>query len=149
MDETPKESLVEGTKDPLIRVLNKCVVISVKVLAILMVLVVWLALLDVLIHMVQDFSIPPLGIFNIEKLLSTLGNVLVVLIAVEVFLNIIFYLKKDAIHVPLVLATALTAVARKVLIFDYTLTSPIYIFGVASVIMALGITYWLITKKLD
>lgn len=147
MEHPPKESLVEENKDPLIRYLNKAVVLSVKVLAILMVFVVWLALADVIIHMIRELGAPPFGFFNVDNLLTTLGNFLVVLIAIEIFLNIVFYLKEDAIHVPLVLATALTAVARKVIIFDYTASNPIYVFGAASVILSLGVTYWLITKK--
>ena len=82
-----------------------------------------------------------------ETLIATLGNFLVVLIAIEIYLNIIFYLKQDAIHVPLVIATALTAVARKVIIFDYNSVSALHILGAACVIFALGLTYWLITKK--
>ncbi len=141
------ESLVEKDKNPLIRHLNKCVVLAVKILACLMVIVVWLALADVVIHMVKEIQNPPYGLFSIEALIATLGNFLLVLIAIEIFLNIVFYLKRDAVHVPLVLATALTAVARKVIIFDYANVSPIHLFGTASVIIALGLTYWLITKK--
>ena len=39
------------------------------------------------------------------------------------------------------------AIARKVIIFDFKQITPIYIFGTASVILALGITYWLVEKK--
>ena len=112
-----------------------------------MVFVVWLALADVIFHMYQEFQVSPVGLFNVEKLISTMGNFLVVLIAIEIFMNIIFYLKKDAIHVPLVIATALTAVSRKVIIFDYKVIDSIHFFGVASLIFALGFVYWLITKK--
>jgi uncharacterized membrane protein (DUF373 family) len=38
------------------------------------------------------------------------------------------------------------AIARKVIIFDFNKITPIYIFGTASVILALGIAYWLIRK---
>lgn len=147
MDDNVKESLIEESHDPLIRYLNKAVVFSVKVLAVMMVLIIWIALADVLIHMYRELEDPLKGLFNLDRLLLMLGNFLVVLIAIEIFLNIIFYLKKDAIHVPLVLATALTAIARKVIIFDYAAVSPMYLVGVASVVLSLGITYWLITKK--
>lgn len=145
--EPGQESLVEENKNPLVRNLNKAVVMAVKVLAVLMVVVVWLALADVVVHMVRELKAPPLGLFNVETLIATLGNFLVVLIAIEIFLNIVFYLKRDAIHVPLVLATALTAAARKVIIVDYTAVDALHIFGIASVIFALGLTYWLVTKK--
>jgi uncharacterized membrane protein (DUF373 family) len=145
--DAPKESLIEKTKDPLIRYLNQAVIICVKVLAVLMVIVIWLALIDVIVHMIHELNAPPLGLFKVETLIATLGNFLLVLIAIEIFLNIVFYLKQDAIHVPLVLATALTAVARKIIIFDYATINPLHIFGAAAVIFSLGLTYWLITKK--
>lgn len=147
MDVGHKESLIQENKDPLIRILNKAVILCVKILAVLMVLVVWIALADVVVHMVQELQTVPIGLFNVDKLIGVLGNFLVVLIAIEIFMNIIFYLKQDAIHVPLVLATALTAIARKVIIFDYTGVDPLVIFGVASVILSLGISYWLVTKR--
>lgn len=142
-----QESLIENDENPLVRNLNKAVLLSVKILAILMVVVIWLSLADVILHMYRELQNVPYGLFNVETLITTLGNFLVVLIAIEIFLNIIFYLKKDAIHVPLVLSTALTAAARKVIIFDYATMNPLHIFGIASVIFALGLTYWLITRK--
>lgn len=151
MDHEPQESLVQGTHDPLISFLNKTVVFSVKILAVLMVIVIWWALADVIIHLSQQLIILPTSTatFNVERLISILGDFLAVLIAIEIFMNIIFYLKKDAIHVPLVLATALTAVARKVIVLDYTVATPLTVIAVAAAIAALGITYWLITKKTD
>ena len=41
----------------------------------------------------------------------------------------------------------LMAIARKVIIFDYDNITPPFIYGTAAVVLALGITYWLITKK--
>lgn len=146
MHDQPKESLTDSTHDPLINFLNKFVVLSVKLLAIFMVIVIWWALADVVIHISEQviFSKTP---FNVDRLIYVLGDFLAVLIAIEIFMNIVFYLKKDAIHVPLVLSTALTAVARKVIIIDYINTSPVTIFATAAVIGAVGITYWLVTKK--
>jgi uncharacterized membrane protein (DUF373 family) len=147
MEEQPKESLIEKTRDPLISTLNRLVVISVKILAILMVLVIYLAMIDAMVHLYRQVTTSIASAFSVEKLISTLGAFLAVLIAIEIFLNIIFYLKRDAIHVPLVLATALTAVARKVIILDYNIISPAALMSIAGVIFALGITYWLIVKK--
>lgn len=147
MDNKPQESLVDDNHDPLISLLNKLVVICVKMLAVLMVFVIYLAMIDVIIHLYQQISLSINSAFSVEKLITTLGTFLAVLIAIEIFLNIVFYLKKDAIHVPLVLATALTAVARKVIILDYSTSTPLSMLGLAAVILALGISYWLITKK--
>lgn len=147
MDDQSKESLIQEDRDPLISHLNKWVVICVKALAVLVVFVIYLSLIDVVIHLYNQITFSINSAFSVEKLISTLGTFLAVLIAIEVFLNIVFYLKKDAIHVPLVLATALTAIARKVIILDYATSTPLSMIGLAAIILALGISYWLITKK--
>lgn len=69
------------------------------------------------------------------------------LIAIEIFINISMYLSTDVIPVRLVVATALMAIARKVIIFDFERITPPFLYGTAAVVMALGITYWLITKR--
>ncbi len=47
----------------------------------------------------------------------------------------------------LVLATALMAIARKVIVLDYQTLEPEYIWATAAVVFALSIGYWLVTKK--
>jgi len=69
------------------------------------------------------------------------------LIAIEIFINITLYLKTDVIPVRLVVATALMAISRKVIIFDFEKITPQYVLGTAAVVLALGITYWFITRK--
>lgn len=147
MDNSKEESLIRDTRDPLISFLNKIVVVCVKVLASLMALVIIWGVVDVVVHLYRQFTTSVASSFSSENLIVTLGSFLAVLIAIEIFLNIVFYLKRDAIHVPLVLATALTAVARKVIIFDYTVITPHYIFATAALILAVGVTYWLVTQK--
>jgi uncharacterized membrane protein (DUF373 family) len=143
----PNESLTNEPKDKLIGFANKIIIYSVKFLALLMVIVILWSLLDVIMHLYHNVSLSFESRFNAEVLLQTLGSFLAVLIAIEVFLNIVFYLSKDAIHVPLVLATALTAIARKVIIMDITTIAPLYAFAIAALIFALGISYWLVTRK--
>ena len=121
--ETP-ESLVAQQHDWLVRHLNRAVVFAVKILAVLITLVIFWGVIDVIAHLYLQFTKGIAGIFYAENLVSILGSFLVVMIAIEVFLNIVFYLKKDALHVQLVLATALTAVARKVIVFDYSSSPP-------------------------
>jgi uncharacterized membrane protein (DUF373 family) len=48
--------------------------------------------------------------------------------------------------VRLVVATALMAIARKVIVFDYNELGFPYVFATAAVLFSLGITYWLITR---
>jgi uncharacterized membrane protein (DUF373 family) len=86
-------------------------------------------------------------LLQINDILATFGAFLAVLIAIEIFINISMYLSTDVIPVRLVIATALMAIARKVIIFDFERITPPYIYGTAAVVLALGITYWLITKR--
>jgi uncharacterized membrane protein (DUF373 family) len=39
------------------------------------------------------------------------------------------------------------AISRKVIIFDYKELTPMYILATAAVVLALGITYWLVSLK--
>lgn len=88
-------------------------------------------------------------LLNISDVFSTFGASLAVLIAIEVFLNITLYLRDSVIHVKLVLATALMAIARKVIVFDYKALGPEYVAATAAVVLALGISYWLMAAKVS
>lgn len=81
-------------------------------------------------------------------MLETFGAFLAILIAIEIFINIRLYLGAHVLPVQLVIATALMAIARKVIVLDYEKITPDYIFATAAVVLGLGVTYWLITKKL-
>ncbi|MEA3240478.1 MAG: phosphate-starvation-inducible PsiE family protein [Pseudomonadota bacterium] len=39
------------------------------------------------------------------------------------------------------------AISRKVIIFDFEKITPPFILATAAVVFALGVTYWLISKK--
>ena len=71
---------------------------------------------------------------------------MVVLIAIEIFINIRLYLGSNTLPIKLVIGTALMAIARKVIVLDLENTTAIYIFAIASVVLALGVAYWLVGK---
>lgn len=144
-----EESLTQDSHhhDVLIKHLNKVVVFCVKCLAVLMVVVVVWGVVDVIAHLYFQIRERLESIYEMDNFFSILGTFLAVLIAIEIFKNIVFYLRKDAIHVPLVLATALTAVARKVIIIDYSAIDSMQMLATAAIILAVGITYWLIIKQ--
>lgn len=84
---------------------------------------------------------------SISDILATFDTFLAVLITMEIFINITLYLKTDVIPVRLVVVTALMAISCKVIIFDFKKVTPPFVLGTAAVVLALGITYWLISKK--
>jgi len=140
-------SLNDSDKDPFIAFLHKIIRGAIKVLAGLMVLVIVWGIGDVIYVLYQRLMAPPFLLLSISDILATFGAFIAVLIAIEIFENITLYLKTNVLPVQLVIATALMAISRKVIIFDYKEITPLYIFGTAAVILALGITYWLINKK--
>ena len=133
-------------EDPTIRFLHRIIRIAVKALAVLMVVVIVWGIGDVVFVLYERFAEPPVMLLRINDLFATFGAFLAVLIAIEIFVNISMYLSSNVIPVRLVVATALMAIARKVIIFDYDRLTPDYVYGTAAVVMALGVTYWLITK---
>ncbi|MGB5835375.1 MAG: phosphate-starvation-inducible PsiE family protein [Thiohalocapsa sp.] len=82
-----------------------------------------------------------------REIVVTFGVFLAVLIAIETFMKTTLYLRDDVVHVRLVIATALMAIARKVIIFDFEKLQPMYVPATAAVVLALGLVYWLMDRK--
>ena len=139
------EELPDDHNDPLIKFLHKTIRNAVKLLAVLMAMVIIWGVGDVVLVLYQRLMTPPMYLLNISDILATFGAFLAVLIAIEIFTNITLYIRKDVIPVKLVVATALMAMSRKVIVFDFKELTPLYILATAAVVMALGITYWLIS----
>ncbi len=139
--------LPDEHKDPLIQFLHLTIRMAVKVLAILMALVIIWGVGDVIYVLYQRLMTPPLYLINISDIFATFGAFLAVLIGIEIFINITIYIRDDVLPVKLVIATALMAISRKVIVFDFKELTPMYIFATSAVVLALGITYWLIRKE--
>ena len=133
--------------DPFIQLLNRTIRMAVKFLALLMVIVIFLGVIDVVYVIYQKIMSPPFLLLTINDMLETFGAFLAVLIAIEIFLNITLYIRSDVIPVKLVVATALMAISRKVIVFDFKNLPPEYVAASSLVVISLGITYWLIQKK--
>jgi uncharacterized membrane protein (DUF373 family) len=142
-----KEKTMKHENEPLIANLQKVIYFSVRILAILMTFVIFWGVIDVCWILYKRLSQPPYFLLNISDILATFGAFLAVLIAIEIFINITIYLKEEIIHVKIVMATALMAIARKVIVFDFKEILPMYVFATAAVILALSIGYWLVTLR--
>jgi uncharacterized membrane protein (DUF373 family) len=120
---------------------------AVRALAVLMTGVIVFGVADVVYVLYKRLMAEPRGLLEISDILATFGAFMAVLIAIEVFVNIISYLRDDVIHVRIVLATAMMAIARKVIILDYNTTSPQYIYATAAVVAAMALAYWLVVRE--
>jgi len=133
--------------EPLINHLGNVVHHAVRVLAVMMTLVILWSVIDVGIILAKEVMTPPYGLISLNDILTIFGAFLAVLIAIEIFQNITIYLKEEVIHVQIVIATALMAISRKIIILDFEKVEPAYVWASAAVILALGITYWLVAFK--
>ena len=96
-------------REPLIQRLRSMIRIAVRILAVLMVFVIFWGVIDVAWVLYKELTTPPYGMLTINDILATFGAFMGVLIAIEIFVNINIYLRDDVIHVKIVLATALMA----------------------------------------
>lgn len=133
-------------EDPVIRVSNMLIRQLTRALSVLMVLVIGWTIIDAFYTFAVQLIDTPVLLIEGKDLLIVLGAVLSVLIAIEVYTNAALYLTSNVIHVRLVVATALMAVARKVITFDYKEMDALHIFAYAALALALGIAYWLSSK---
>jgi uncharacterized membrane protein (DUF373 family) len=138
------ERLHPRVDDGLLRLLRQFIRLAVKMLAALMALVIFFGVIDVVYILFLRLTDEPRFLLDITDILATFGAFMAVLIAIEIFENITVYLRDDVIHVRIVMATALMAIARKVIILDFNDTEPSYVFGLAAVVMAMSIGYWLV-----
>ncbi len=134
-------------REPLIQILRTVVRMAIRVLAILMTIVILWGVADVIMVLYQELRSPPVLMLTISDILILFGAFMAVLIAIEILINIIIYLRDDVIHLKIVMATALMAISRKVIIMDFTSLSAEYIFAVATVTLAMSVGYWLVVIK--
>ncbi|PWQ95566.1 phosphate-starvation-inducible PsiE family protein [Leucothrix pacifica] len=138
------EEIPEDHNDPLLKHLHRAIRFAIRILAVLMVLVIFWSIADVVYVLYMRLSSPPYFLLDISDILQTFGAFMLVLIAVEIFTNIRLYLGSNILPVELVIGTALMAVARKVIVLDLKQVSSEQIIGIALVTFALGISYWLV-----
>ncbi len=114
-----------------------------KALSIAMVAVVLVGVVDLFVFLVQDLRSNTDGFFA-TTLIEIFGLFLNILIALEVLENITAYLRRHVVQVELVIVTSLTAVARKIIIFDFSKATGNDLIGLAIAIFSLSISYWIV-----
>jgi len=122
--------------------LTKTQKIIAIVLGVLLIVVVALSTVDLGFLIAQDIWKPPRFLIPVQGLLEIFSFFLVILIGVELLETLKAYVKKDVIHVRLVLEVALIAMARKVIILEPNSVTALTLFGMAALISALGVAFY-------
>ena len=112
---------------------------TVLALAGMLVVVMVLSTIHLGVLIFDEIMKPPRFLIPVQGLLEIFGYFLLVLIGVELIETLKAYVRKDAIHVRVVLEVALIAMARKVIIEEPNEVPSLALFGIASLILALGI----------
>jgi uncharacterized membrane protein (DUF373 family) len=134
-------------EDKFIYFLHAMIRFGVKTLALLMMLTVLWCVFDVMVVIYQEILIHPINTLGKSEILHVFGSFMIVLIAVEIFINITLYIRNDVIPVKMVVATALMAVARKIIVFDFHDVSAMHVIGTGLLVIALGGCYWLLERE--
>lgn len=118
-----------------------------KVLSLGLVLVVVVATAQLLWFLMADLAdlrVQWIG----EPLIALLDQILVILIALEVLQNLTAYLREHVVQIELVLITALTALARKVIVMPPGVQKdPSELVGLGVAVLALAAAYWLVRQS--
>ncbi len=122
--------------------LTKAQKLIALVLAVLLILVVVLSTVDLGFLIAREIWKPPRFLIPVQGLLEIFSFFLLILIGVELLETLKAYVKKDVIHVRLVLEVALIAMARKVIILEPNSVPGLTLFGMAALILALGAAFY-------
>jgi len=117
-------------------------------LVIMMCLVLLLATIELGWIIIKDILTPPVFLLEIDELFEIFGLFMLVLIGIELLETIIkTYTHQNVNHAKIVMAVALIAIARKVIILDVEKYSGLSLTGIAAIILALSLGYYMIQLK--
>jgi uncharacterized membrane protein (DUF373 family) len=138
-----KEEILKSAKVITVEaLLTKIQKLTIIALTAMLAIVVMLSTIHLGTLIATEIWKPPRFLIPVSGLLEIFGFFLLVLIGVELLETLKAYLKKDVIHVRVVLEVALIAMARKVIIEEPNTAPALTLFGIAALILALGIAYY-------
>lgn len=116
-----------------------------KLLSLVLLLVLALATVQLLLSLARE--LPHQEVWMGDQLIELLGQLLNLLIGLEVLQNITAYLRKEGLQIDLVLVTAMTAVSRKVIVLPPDSEGkPLLLAGLGVALLSLAVAYWLVRQ---
>ncbi len=112
-------------------------------------IVIVLAVIDLAWVLLDDFLSPPLALLDIGELLELFGLFLLVLIGIELLETLKAYVRERLIRAEVVILVAVIALARKIITLDVSEESSASLGAIAAMLVALGLTYFLIRRTHD
>jgi uncharacterized membrane protein (DUF373 family) len=115
----------------------------IGILAVICIILI-LAFIDIVYEIKQKVVQPPRFILDANSLIDLFSLLLVVLIGLELLETVKAYLKDDIVHVEFIILVAIIAIARKVIVWDFSKYEVSELLSLAAMTVGLGITYFLI-----
>jgi uncharacterized membrane protein (DUF373 family) len=116
----------------------------VMALLVMITIVVFLTTVELAYILIKDIATPPVVILEIDEILDLFGLFLLVLIGVELMETVKTYFHEQIIRVQVVFLVALMAISRKVIILDVNKLEGETLIGIAAVIFAFSVGYFLV-----
>jgi len=113
---------------------------------IIMLFILILSFIDILYVIWGKLLEDPYLIIEADGLMNLLSIFLILLIGLELLETVKTYLEDDKVHVEFIILVAIIAIARKAIVWDFGTYGKGELISLAAMIVALGITYFLIKK---
>ncbi len=129
--------------------LNQFEKIVYYTLVVLLALVIFISVVELVILMVDGLFTDHTFRLDNHEILTVFGFFLLILIGIELLDTIKAYIKKQEIHVEIIVLLAIIAVARKIILLDPYSDMPISdltLWGMGVVVICLAAAYYLIRK---
>ncbi len=131
----------------MLQILKRIETLIIQVLMVMMTIVLGLSTIDLGWFIIKDIMSPPVALLDVNDLLEIFGLFMLVVIGIELLETIMkAYLSRGQPHYEVVLSVAIIAIARKVIILDVNHTDGITLVGIASVVIALTLGYFLMKR---
>jgi uncharacterized membrane protein (DUF373 family) len=131
---------------PFLHLIDRGERLVAKLLAVMLFLVLVVAALKFSVELLFQLVDPSVR-WEGEGLIAVLGDLLNLLIAIEVLQNITSYLRRHVVQIELVLLTAITAVARKVIVLPPNAENkPMLVVGLGVAVLCLAAAFWMVRQ---
>ena len=129
-------------------ILKKFEKIMIQTLMVMMAIVLGLSTIDLGWLIIKDMIGPPLLLLSVNQLLDIFGLFMLVLIGIELLETIMkTYITQGQSHYEVVISVAIIAISRKVIILDLKEVDGLSLIGIASIVVALTVGYFLMKKS--
>ena len=118
----------------------------IYVLIAMMAIILILATIELGYYLVKTLIESDYLLIDLDAIMDLFGVFLLVLIGIELLDTIKVYLRRNVVHVEVVVLVAIIALARKVVVLKVETLSGDTILGIAALILALASAYYFIRK---